>query len=76
MKKSDWIILRLIMQIEVIEKGLEGDATEAVKFLIKKYGNKKIESCMKAIKKDRNYQKYVFEYRFFKFAENYLKEKS
>jgi hypothetical protein len=68
MNKQDWIILRLTMQIEVLEKGLDGDAIKAAKFLIKKHGNKKIEKCMNEIKNDAEYKKYCF----FKIAENYL----
>jgi hypothetical protein len=52
MIEQDWIILRLIDEIDR-KAGLSDDSTKAILYLIQKYGRKKVGKCDELLKKEK-----------------------
>jgi hypothetical protein len=52
MNEQDWIILRLLIEIDAVTE-LGDDSTKATLYLTQKYGKKKVWECLKLIKKEK-----------------------
>ena len=53
MKDYDWIILRLIVEIDNSSSNFDHDSLKAVQYLIKKYGRKKLQKYVDILENER-----------------------